>query len=167
MPTAAILRPATPQDLPAIAAIYTPEILEGTATFELDPPGLPELAARLERVRNLGLPWLVAEIGGKVEGYAYAAPHHQRPGYRFTVEDSVYVARRAQGRGLGRQLLEGILAEARAAGMRQMVAVIGDSANSGSIRLHAACGFVHVGTLTAVGWKFGRWLDTVLMQRAL
>lgn len=167
MRSTAILRPATPQDLAAIAAIYAPEVLEGTATFELDPPGVPELAARLERVRSLGLPWLVAEIEGEVGGYAYAAPYRERPAYRFTVEDSVYLARRAQGRGLGRRLLEGIVAEARAAGMHQMVAVIGDSANSGSIRLHAACGFVHVGTFEAVGWKFGRWLDTVLMQRAL
>jgi phosphinothricin acetyltransferase len=161
------LRPAETGDLAAIAAIYAPEVLEGTATFELEPPDAAELGLRLAKVRALGLPWLVAEEGGRIAGYAYAGMHRDRPAYRFTVEDSVYLAPWARGRGIGRLLLEAVLAASRDAGMRQMVAVIGDSANLGSIHLHRACGFADVGTLRDVGFKFGRWLDTVLMQRAL
>lgn len=161
------LRPAEPADLPAIRAIYTPEVLEGTATFELEPPDVEELGRRLAKVRALGLPWLVAELEGEVAGYAYATPYRDRPAYRFTTEDSVYIARPARGRGVGRALLAAVLEETRRAGIRQMVAVIGDSANAGSIALHAACGFVHAGILRDVGCKFGRWIDTVLMQRAL
>jgi L-amino acid N-acyltransferase YncA len=167
MPTDVRLRPAEAGDLAAIAAIYTPEVLEGTATFELEPPDAAELGVRLAKVRALGLPWLVAEAGGRIAGYAYAAMHRDRPAYRFTVEDSVYLAPWARGRGIGRQLLEAVVAASREAGMRQMVAVIGDSANLGSIGLHRACGFLDVGTLRDVGFKFGRWLDTVLMQRPL
>jgi phosphinothricin acetyltransferase len=154
-------------DLGAIRAIYEPEVLAGTATFEIEPPSLEELAARLAKVEAAGLPWLVAEDDGRVAGYAYAAMYRDRPAYRFTVEDSVYVAEAARGHGLGRALLLALIAGARAAGMRQMVAVIGDSANLGSIRLHRACGFRDVGALLGVGHKFGRWLDTVLMQRSL
>jgi phosphinothricin acetyltransferase len=161
------LRPAEPADLPAIHAIYTPEVLEGTATFELEPPDEAELGTRLAKIRALGLPWLVAELEGRVAGYAYAAPHRDRPAYRFTMEDSVYIARDARGRGAGRALLAAVLEESRRAGIRQMVAVIGDSANTGSIALHAACGFAYTGVLRDVGYKFGRWIDTVLMQRAL
>jgi L-amino acid N-acyltransferase YncA len=167
MPTDVRLRPAEAGDLAAIAAIYTPEVLEGTATFELEPPDAAELGVRLAKVRALGLPWLVAEAGGRIAGYAYAAMHRDRPAYRFTVEDSVYLPPWARGRGIGRQLLEAVVAVSREAGMRQMVAVIGDSANLGSIGLHRACGFLDVGTLRDVGFKFGRWLDTVLMQRPL
>jgi L-amino acid N-acyltransferase YncA len=167
MPTDVRLRPAEAGDLAAIAAIYTPEVLEGTATFELEPPDAAELGVRLAKVRALGLPWLVAEAGGRIAGYAYAAMHRDRPAYRFTVEDSVYLAPWARGRGIGRPLLEAVVAASREAGMRQMVAVIGDSANLGSIGLHRACGFLDVGTLRDVGFKFGRWLDTVLMQRPL
>jgi L-amino acid N-acyltransferase YncA len=167
MPTDVRLRPAEAGDLAAIAAIYTPEVLEGTATFELEPPDAAELGVRLAKVRALGLPWLVAEAGGRIAGYAYAAMHRDRPAYRFTVEDSVYLPPWARGRGIGRQLLEVVVAASREAGMRQMVAVIGDSANLGSIGLHRACGFLDVGTLRDVGFKFGRWLDTVLMQRPL
>jgi L-amino acid N-acyltransferase YncA len=167
MPTNVRLRPAETGDLAALAAIYTPEVLEGTATFELEPPDAAELGARLAKVRELGLPWLVAEEGGRIAGYAYAGMHRDRPAYRFTVEDSVYLAPWARGRGIGRQLLEAVVAGSRDAGMRQMVAVIGDSANLGSIGLHRACGFLDVGTLRDVGFKFGRWLDTVLMQRRL
>jgi L-amino acid N-acyltransferase YncA len=167
MPTDVRLRPAEAGDLAAIAAIYTPEVLEGTATFELEPPDAAELGVRLAKVRALGLPWLVAEAGGRIAGYAYAAMHRDRPAYRFTVEDSVYLPPWARGRGIGRQLLEAVVAASREAGMRQMVAVIGDSANLGSIGLHRACGFLDVGTLRDVGFKFGRWLDTVLMQRPL
>jgi phosphinothricin acetyltransferase len=165
--SAGFVRPAAPADLRAIRAIYEPEVLAGTATFEIEPPSVEELAARLAKVEAAGLPWLVAEAEGQVAGYAYAAMYRDRPAYRFTVEDSVYVAEAARGRGLGRALLLALIAGARAAGMRQMVAVIGDSANSGSVRLHRACGFRDVGTLVEVGHKFGRWLDTVLMQRAL
>ncbi len=168
-PTAgqASVRAASRADLGAILAIYGPEVRHGTATFELDPPDLPEIGRRLSRVQALGLPWLVAEAAGEVVAYAYAAPYRDRPGYRFTVEDTIYVAPAARGRGVGRALLEATVAAASAAGMRQMVAVIGDPANPGSVRLHEACGFARAGILRGVGFKFGRWLDTVLMQRAL
>jgi L-amino acid N-acyltransferase YncA len=161
------LRRAEPADLTDIQAIYAAEVREGAATFELEPPDCAEIALRLAKVQTLGLPWLVAELDDQVAGYAYAAMYRERPAYRFTVEDSVYIARWAQGRGLGRRLLEAVVTGARSVGMRQMVAVIGDSANLGSIRLHRACGFADVGTLRDVGFKFDRWLDTVLMQRAL
>lgn len=167
MSTTLHLRPALPADLPAIGAIYEPEVRAGTATFELEPPSLDELAARVVAVQGSGLPWLVAETDGRVAGYAYAAPYRDRPAYRFTVEDSVYVAAWARGRGVGSALLEAVVAATAAVGMRQMVAVIGDSANQGSIRLHRACGFVDAGTLREVGFKLDRWIDTVLMQRSL
>lgn len=167
MPPILQVRPARAADLPTIQAIYAPEVLEGTATFELEPPDAAEIGTRLAKVEAQSLPWLVAELNGAVAGYAYATRYRDRPAYRFTVEDTVYVARSARGHGLGRALLAALLDGARAAGMRQMVAVIGDTANEGSIRLHQACGFAHVGTLRDVGFKFGRWLDTVLMQRSL
>ena len=161
------LRPAEQADLPAIQAIYAAEVRDGAATFELEPPDTVELGLRLAKVQSLGLPWLVGELDGRAAGFAYASMYRDRPAYRFTVEDSVYVARWARGAGLGRQLLEAVVAGSSAAGMRQMVAVIGDLANQGSIRLHRACGFDDVGTLRDVGFKFDRWLDTVLMQRSL
>ena len=161
------IRAAEAADLDAIRAIYALEVLEGTASFELEPPDRAELAARLAAVREARLPWLVAEVEGEVGAYAYAALYRSRPAYRHTAENSVYVARSARGRGLGRLLLDRLVVECGAAGYREMVAIIGDSANLASIRLHEASGFRHVGTLTAVGLKFGRWLDTVLMQRAL
>ena len=126
-----------------------------------------EIAHRLGQVRRLGLPWLVAEIDGRLAGYAYAALYRARPAYRHTVEDSVYLAPWARGRGVGRSLLDAVIGGARDAGARQMVAVIGDSANLGSVRLHRACGFLEVGVLREVGFKLDRWLDTVLMQRRL
>lgn len=162
-----LLRPAEERDLAGIRAIYLPEVLHGSASFETEPPDEAELARRLAKVRGQGLPWLVAAIDGQVAGYAYAGPYRERPAYRFTVEDSVYIADWARGRSLGRILLTAVVAAAGRAGCRQMVAIIGDSANAGSIRLHEACGFAHVGTLKAVGLKHGRWLDTVIMQRAL
>ena len=162
-----MLRPAGPADLDAIRAIYEPEVLHGTATFELDPPDAAEFARRLGKVRAAGLPWLVAELEGSVLGFAYAGAYRERPAYRFTVEDSIYLAPRLRGLGVGRRLLEALVAQARAASMRRMVAVIGDSANHASIGLHRACGFAHVGTLVDVGYKNGQWLDTVLMQKAL
>jgi L-amino acid N-acyltransferase YncA len=162
-----VLRPAIAADLPAILAIYRPEVLEGTASFEVEPPSLAELARRRDMVARLKMPWLVALLDGRVAGYGYATSYRDRPAYRFTVEDSVYVAGWARGRGVGGALLDRVVAEARAGGARQMVAVIGDSANLASVRLHRACGFTEVGTLVGVGLKFGRWLDTVLMQRPL
>lgn len=160
-------RPMKAADLAQVQAIYAREVLEGTASFELDPPDAAELQARWRKVGARGLPWLVAERDGRVAGYAYAAPYRDRPAYDFTVEDSVYVADWARGAGVGGTLLAAVVAEARRAGMRQMVAVIGDSANHGSIRLHRACGFAEIGILRDVGRKFDRWLDTVLMQRTL
>jgi L-amino acid N-acyltransferase YncA len=167
MPTDVRLRPAEAGDLAAIAAIYTPEVLEGTATFELEPPDAAELGVRLAKVRALGLPWLVAEAGGRIAGYAYAAMHRDRPAYRFTVEDSIYIDPTMHRRGVGRALLERLLVEAEKEGFRQMIAVIGDSNQAPSIELHKTAGFRMVGTFEAVGYKFGRWLDSVLMQKAL
>jgi phosphinothricin acetyltransferase len=167
MPTPFTLRPAATVDLPAVRAIYAQEVRCGTASFELEPPDLAEMGRRHDRVRALGLPWTVAALPLGIAGFAYASSYRERPAYRFTVENSVYVADWARGQGIGRALLEAIVAEARAAGARQMVAVIGDSANLGSIALHRACGFTEVGVLRDVGRKFDRWLDTVLMQRAL
>jgi phosphinothricin acetyltransferase len=161
------IRPATDADLGAMLAIYGAEVRHGTATFEIDPPDAAEFGRRLDRVRGLGLPWLVADGEGGVAAYARAAPYRDRPAYRFTVEDAVYVAPLARRRGVGRALLGAVVAASREAGIRQMVAVVGDSANQGSIRLHEACGFARVGTLRRVGFKFGRWVDTVILQRAL
>lgn len=164
---AAIVRPARPDDLAAIAAIYGHHVLTGLATFELVPPSAEEMARRFAAIVEAGLPWLVAEEAGRVVGYAYAGPWRPRPAYRHTVEDSVYLAPDAQGRGIGRALLAAVIAACEAGGFRQMIAVIGDSANAASIGLHRALGFRAVGTLQAVGFKFGRFVDTVTMQRAL
>ncbi len=162
------LRDAAARDMAAVAAIYAREVLEGSASFELTAPDEAEIARRWQAIAGGGLPYLVAEApDGTVAGYAYAAPYRPRPAYGNTVEDSVYVARDWQGRGLGRLLLAGLIERCTAAGKRQMVAVIGDRANVGSVRLHAAFGFRYVGRLENVGFKHGRWLDTVLMQRAL
>ncbi len=160
-------RPAAESDLPRIAAIYAHHVLTGFASFETDPPDPAEMARRRADVVARGLPYVVADAGGEVLGYAYAAPYRLRPAYRYTVEDSIYVDRSAVGRGVGRLLLERLIAECAARGCRQMVAVIGGSDNHGSIALHKACGFFPAGVLPAVGFKFGRWADSVLMQRAL
>lgn len=154
-------------DLPAIQKIYAREVLTRTATFELEPPDVTELAGRVEAVLAAGLPWLVAEIDGQVAGYAYAGPYRARPAYRLTVENSVYVDDAFLRRGVARVLLGELIRICTGAGRREMVAIIGDSANHASVGLHAAMGFRHVGTLTGVGYKFGRWLDTVIMQRPL
>jgi L-amino acid N-acyltransferase YncA len=161
------LRHATTADLDACRAIYAPEVLEGTASFELEPPDLAEIARRHEAVLAVGSVWLVAESDGQIAGYAYAGAYRQRPAYRHTLEDSVYVARWARRQGLGRLLLERLVLETASRGFREMVGIIGDSANTASIALHLECGFHQVGTLERVGWKFGRWLDTVLTQRRL
>jgi phosphinothricin acetyltransferase len=161
------LRAAAESDVAAIAAIYAHHVRTGTATFELDAPDTAEMVRRWREVTTRGLPYLVAIAGGQVTGYAYAAPYRPRPAYRFTVEDSIYVRPDAQGRGVGRALLAELIDASARAGARQMIAVIGDAANEASIRLHAALGFRQVGVLSSVGNKFARWLDVILMQRAL
>jgi L-amino acid N-acyltransferase YncA len=161
------VRASTEADLPAIQAIYAHHVLHGLASFEEAPPDAAEMARRRADVLARGLPHLVAEADRRVLGYAYAGPYRTRAAYRFTVEDSVYVAPDALGRGLGRLLLARVIADSEAQGARQMIAVIGDSANLGSIRLHAAAGFREACTFRAVGFKFGRWVDSVLMQRPL
>ncbi|WP_279358412.1 GNAT family N-acetyltransferase [Methylobacterium indicum] len=162
-----VLRPCREDDVAAITAIYAQAVATGRASFEIDPPDEAEMARRRAALVENGYPYLVAERAGAVVAYAYAGPYRARPAYRGTLENSVYVRPDQAGRGLGRRLMERLIAEATGAGFRQMVAVIGDSANAASIGLHAALGFRHVGVLTSVGWKHGTWLDTVLMQRAL
>ncbi|MFE1602565.1 GNAT family N-acetyltransferase [Methylobacterium sp. ID0610] len=164
---AVIVRACGPDDIPAVQAIYAQAVLTGRASFELDPPDLPEMRRRHAGLVEAGFPYLAALRDGELLGYAYAGPYRARPAYRGTVENSVYVDPARHGRGVGRLLLGGLIAAAEERGFRQMVAVIGDSANLASIRLHAALGFGHAGILRAVGWKHGQWLDTVLMQRAL
>jgi L-amino acid N-acyltransferase YncA len=161
------LRSARTADIEAITAIYARHVRHGLASFEIDPPGADEMARRHASVSTLGFPYLVAEVDGLVAGYAYAAPYRTRPAYRYTVEDSVYIHHEYAGRGIGSALLPALIAACEAAGCRQMVAVIGDSANHASIRLHEKFGFARAGLLAAAGWKFERWVDSVLMQRAL
>ena len=168
--TALAVRPSVEADVPAIAAIYAHHVRFGLASFEETPPDAAEIARRRADVLALGWPHFVAAEADDpraVLGYAYCGPYRPRPGYRFTVEDSVYVRPDAVGRGIGAALLPAVIDAATAAGARQMVAVIGDSANAPSIRLHARFGFRMVGTLDSVGFKLGRWVDGVLMQRAL
>lgn len=162
-----LIRPSTPADVPSMAGIYGHHVRHGTGTFELDPPDEDEMSRRRDDIVDKGLPWLVAEAGGRVLGYAYANHFRPRRAYRYCLEDSVYVAPQAQGRGIGRLLLAELLGRCTALGARQVLAVIGDADNRGSIALHAALGFGHTGVLHASGWKFDRWLDVVLMQRAL
>ena len=161
------LRPASTADVPALTQIYAHHVLNGTGTFEVEPPDEGEMAARFDAVTATGLPYLVATDGGDVVGFAYAGPYRPRPAYRFTVEDSIYLDPDATGRGVGTRLLTDLLQRCERLGIRQVIAVIGDSDNTPSIRLHDKCGFDQVGTLRDVGWKHGRWLDTVLMQRTL
>jgi L-amino acid N-acyltransferase YncA len=159
-----VLRDTVPSDLSAITAIYADEVLHGTATFELTPPDVAEMASRQAAVLALDLPWLTAELDGQVVGYAYLAPFRLRPAYRYCVELSVYLAPEARGRGIGRALMEALIARARAKGLRHLIGVIGDSANAGSIALHKATGFREAGVWRETGWKFERWIDVVLMQ---
>lgn len=166
-PAAATLRDALPGDGQAVARIYAHHVLTGFGSFEETPPDAAEMEHRRAAVQEQGLPYLVAEADGNVVAFAYAGPYRPRAAYRFTVEDSVYVAAAAGGRGIGRLLLAELVRRAEGLGMRQMIAVIGDSANAGSIGVHARCGFRMIGTHPNVGFKFGRWLDTVMMQRAL
>jgi L-amino acid N-acyltransferase YncA len=161
------IRDCVAGDLTAVTAIYRHAVLSGTGTFELDPPDEAEMAARHARLTGQNYPYLVACAGGDVLGYAYAGPYRDRPAYRFLTEDSIYVREGCQGGGIGAALIGRLIEECVAWGFRQMVAVIGDSGNTGSIRLHEKAGFAPSGVLIAAGWKGGRWLDVVLMQRAL
>ena len=161
------MRPATPDDLPAVQAIYAHHVRRGLASFEEEPPATDEMRRRHGDVTGKGLPWLVADFGGVVAGYGYCAPYRTRSAYRYSVEDSVYVREDYHGRGVGAALLHALIERCTALGYRQLVAVIGDSAHAASINLHASCGFVRVGTLRSVGYKLGRWVDSVLMQRPL
>ena len=161
------LRAATVADVPAIQSIYAHHVRHGLASFEIEPPSVAEMRSRFESITGAGHPYLVATDGGTLLGYAYACVYRARPGYRYTVEDSVYVSPAAIGHGIGRQLLTRLIDACEHRGYRQMLAVIGDSANTASIELHRACGFIHSGTLRSVGLKFGRWIDSVIMQREL
>ena len=161
------IRPATEADLPFVTQIYQHAVLYGTATFELVPPDLAEMTRRFHALMEGGYPYLVALLDGRVVGYAYAGAYRPRPAYRFTVENSIYLDPASHRRGIGLQLMQCLIAECEARGYRQMIAVIGDSANAGSIGVHTKCGFQMIGTHPDVGFKFGRWLDTVMMQRAL
>jgi phosphinothricin acetyltransferase len=162
-----IIRSSADNDLPAITAIYTHHVLHGTGTFEIDPPSEADMAGRRADVLGRGLPWLVAEQDGQVLGFAYANWFKPRPAYRFSAEDSIYVADSARGTGLGRLLLGELMVQAEAAGVRKLLAVIGDSANAGSIGVHRALGFTDAGILRSMGWKFGAWRDIVLMEKTL
>ena len=162
-----LIRPATLSDIPAITAIYGASVVTGTASFELAAPDEAEMGRRMAALGGSGHPFLAAERAGRLLGYAYAGPYRPRPAYANTVEDSLYVAAEAQRQGVGRALLRALVVESAARGFRQMIAVIGDSNHAASIRLHAAEGFAMVGTLKNVGYKHGRWLDSVLMQRSL
>ncbi len=164
---ALLIRPSTLDDLPAITAIYAHAVLHGTGTFEIEAPDEAEMARRRDDVLSKGLPWLVAQVDDQVLGYAYANHFRPRRAYRFCLENSIYLAAQARGQGLGRLLLTELVGRCEAAGARQMLAVIGDADNAGSIGVHAALGFEHCGVLKAAGWKFDRWLDVVLMQRSL
>ncbi|MFC3282123.1 GNAT family N-acetyltransferase [Litchfieldella rifensis] len=161
------LRDARDADMPGIQALYTHHVLHGTASFEEVPPTLDEMRSRREAVLAAGLPYLVAARQEHILGFSYATPYRPRPAYRHTVEDSVYIAEGMGGRGIGKALLEVLIARCEQGSWRQMLAVIGDSNNVGSIALHRKCGFEPIGTFKSVGFKFGGWLDTVLMQRAL
>ena len=165
--TKPMVRTATPADVAAITAIYRPAVLSGTASFEIEPPAEAEMLRRFEAVTGAGYPYFVAELDGRVVGYAYANAYRTRPAYRFTVEDSIYIAPEAQGKGVGRVLLRALIDAATAKGFRLMVAVIGDSRQFASIALHRSAGFRFCGTLHSVGYKFGRWLDSVYMELPL
>jgi phosphinothricin acetyltransferase len=164
MPT---IRPSRDEDVAAITAIYTHHVLHGTGTFEIDPPTAADMAARRTDVLARGLPYLVAEDGGRVIGFAYCNWFKPRPAYRFSAEDSIYMAPDAHRKGLGRALLAELAARAEAVGVRKLIAVIGDSANAGSIGVHRSIGFTHVGIFKSCGWKFDQWRDVVLMEKPL
>jgi len=162
-----IIRPAGEADIAAITAIYGESVANATASFELDAPDSGEMERRWRAIVEGGYPYLVAEENGRILGYAYAGAYHTRVAYRNTVEDSIYLAPESRGKGIGGALLRSLIDECVKRNFRQMIAIIGDSAHTASIRLHKAAGFAHVGVFAAVGYKHGRWLDVVLMQRAL
>lgn len=162
-----IIRPCLLEDIPAITAIYAHHVLTGTGTFETDPPSQTDMSNRRADVLSKGLPYLVAVDGAKVLGFSYCNWFKPRPAFRYSAEDSIYLASDATGQGLGQSLLAELVAQAEKSGVRKLIAVIGDSANAGSIGLHKAAGFKHAGILTSCGWKFNRWLDVVLMDKAL
>jgi len=162
-----LVRPSLDTDIPAIASIYAHSVIHGTASVELDPPDEAEMARRRAAILDGGYPYLVAERDGELLGYAYAGAYRTRPAYRSTVEDSIYVAPAAQGQGVGRMLLKALIEECETRDFRLMVAVIGDEESHGSINLHRSLGFEPIGILKGIGYKHGRWLSTVLMQRAL
>lgn len=166
-PPIVTIRAARTTDLPAITAIYAHHVLHGCASFETDPPSAEEMARRMDALLTRNYPYLVALQDDSVIGYAYAGPYHPRVAYRNTVEDSIYLVQDAAGRGVGTTLMGALIAECETRGFRQMMALIGDSANAPSIRLHERHGFRTIGTLQSVGYKHGRWLDVVLLQRAL
>ncbi|MEH6664582.1 MAG: N-acetyltransferase family protein [Brevundimonas sp.] len=167
MGTGLIIRDAAAGDLPAVTALYGHSVRTGAGSFEYDPPDHAEMTGRFARIRGLGLPWLTAEVDGAFAGYAYAGPFRMRAGYGWLVEDSVYVEPDLQGRGVGAALLTALVARCEAMGLRQMVAVIGDADNTGSIRLHERCGFTLAGAFRSAGWKLDGWRDVIFMQRAL
>lgn len=162
-----IIRPSRDEDVPAIAAIYAHHVLHGTGTFETSAPTEADMAGRRADVLAKGLPYLVAEEAGRVLGFAYCQWFKPRPAYRFSAEDSIYLHPDAAGRGIGRQLLDALCAQAGERGIRKLIAVIGDSANAASIGVHRAAGFSPAGVITSCGWKFERWLDIVLMEKTL
>lgn len=162
-----IIRPSIAADVAVITRIYGHAVVHGTGTFELEAPDRSEMARRRDDVLAKGLPWLVAERGDEIVGYAYANPFRPRRAYRFCLEDSIYLDPAARGQGIGRLLLAELLLQCEARGARQMLAVIGDAANAGSIAVHRACGFEPAGLFKAAGWKFDRWLDVMLMQKSL
>jgi phosphinothricin acetyltransferase len=162
-----IIRSSQDQDLAAITAIYEHHVLHGTGTFEVDPPSQEDMRTRRADVLSKGLPYLVAADGEQVLGFAYCNWFKPRPAYKFSAEDSIYISPEAQGKGLGRALLAELSAHAEKAGVRKLIAVIGDSANTGSIGLHLSVGFHHVGTLKSCGWKFNQWLDVVMMEKTI
>jgi len=162
-----IIRPSRDEDVPSLAAIYANSVATETASWEYESPSVEEFARRRADLLAKGFPYFTAELAGLVVGYSYASSYRARVGYRFVVEDSVYVLHAMKGHGIGKQLLMTLIDECTRVGYRQMIAVIGDSANIGSIKLHAACGFHHVALFKGIGYKFGGWLDSVQMQRAL
>ena len=162
-----IIRSSQDQDLAAITAIYAHHVLHGTGTFEVDPPSQEDMRMRRADVLSKGLPYLVAADGEQVLGFAYCNWFKPRPAYKFSAEDSIYISPEAQGKGLGRALLAELSSQAEKAGVRKLIAVIGDSANTGSIGLHLSVGFHHVGTLKSCGWKFNQWLDVVMMEKTI
>ena len=165
--TSPLIRPATVEDIAAITAIYRPAVVHGTASFEVDAPDEAEMRHRFETITKAGYPYLAADVASRVVGYGYAHAYRTRPAYRYSVEDSIYVAPDWHRRGVGRALLAALIATSTERGFRQMIAVIGDSGQQASIGLHRALGFTRSGTIHAVGFKHGRWLDTVLLQRPL